>query len=265
MKGQKKFLGLFILSALFVLIMSLNTFAGTYTSSTYRSGKYLLDEWYNSGTVNTVYHRVQVNKVGRMRVSFDDLNETSGNERFMNVWLCNANRSVIEVGGAATKLTNKYWTFYAMRKGTYYIKVQTSKDYQIQCWFEEMADQAGTYKGAARSMSKNVVYGAVVGPTEATTVADWWKFYVPSRTYYIYLDYNSIGTQRGSLKITLYSPRGTKTYTIKPGNRGVMNGGYIRLYMTDYSALAAGTYYVRVTPGVARTGLGYHLRWRTTA
>lgn len=138
--------------------------------------------------------------------------------------------------------SNQYGDYVALKKGTYYVAVQTDYPYQLRSASLKVKDQGGASKKKAKTIKKKQTVKGIVSLSEGTGKADWYKFKLKKRSK-LKLTYAALCTGTSSLKLQVI-----------PASKKSRLSGDTTVYMKDRSGglssrttIAKGTYYLKVT------------------
>ena len=192
-----------------------------------------------------VYFKYVVPKTCRVAVSVNELTDL-----YSKITLCNAKKQKITETTYTNLLQDDSKVYYALKKGTYYFRVDGNKGIfllkAVNTYFDS---KGGTTKAKATSLKVN---GA--GKTSAilaeskTSKQTWYKFYNP-KNQKMSLHFGQYFTS-GDVKVSFYDQKGKKygsdmTLYGKPGQT-VPIRVYVKNYSTGAEYLPKGTYYIKI-------------------
>lgn len=199
------------------------------------------------------YTKISVSKTGYIKV------ETPAEEyASVYVTLCNKNKKA--VSDEIYVYDESPYTYFAVSKGTYYIKTRVSSDklYNVKYSFTQVKEKSGSKKSKAVTIKKNkTVKGVLTANNKSQT--DWYKIKM---------------TKKQVLKLTLKSFHTGTTGDIKiqiiPANKNMtIIGDTVRLYSSTQSQTAkskgkwsAGTYYLKVSKADKKASGYYQIKWK---
>lgn len=190
-----------------------------------------------------VYFKYVVPKTCRVAVSIGEVGDL-----YTKITLCNAKKQKI-TDTSSTSITNGL-TYYALKKGTYYFRVEGYKGiFAIKAANTYFDSKGGTSRSKATSLKINGAGKTTAILAESkTSKQTWYKFYNPkNQKMSLYFDeYFSSGT----VKISCYDQKGKKfgsDYTLY-GAAGQTEPVrvYVKNYLTGAEYLPKGTYYLKI-------------------
>ena len=192
-----------------------------------------------------VYFKYVVPKTCRVAVTIDELTDL-----YSKVTLCNAKKQRITETTYTNLMDESGKIYYALKKGTYYFRVDGNKGIflikAVNTYFDSMG---GTSKAKATTLKVN---GA--GKTSAILAESkmskqtWYKFYNP-KNQKMSINFGQYFTS-GDVKVSFYDQKGKKygsdiTLYGKPGQT-VPVRVYVKNYSTGAEYLPKGTYYIKI-------------------
>lgn len=218
--------------------------------------------YYMGSAEGTVYHKITVKKDGVLLVS--GFSKTgSGSTRGVNIWLCNSKKKSLEIKSAGTYVgsqTAESFSYYGVKKGTYYIKVKNQPYYCVAARVQTVADKGASSKGKATTIKQNKTMKGLMPAGESATKADWYKFKVTSKKV-LNLKLQALGT--GSFRFYLYGPSYKNGILIDT----LLNTGGEYVSVNSRRAkikVKPGTYYIKVVRGTGKSKKAsgfYSVRW----
>lgn len=213
---------------------------------------------YQDGKGSVIYYKVKVTKTGYLTVNTSYDEENCGSPV---VVLCNSKKKAISLKVKNDALS-KNKTVFAVKKGTYYLKVKDVKGgFQIRSTFTSVADKSGTSKAKAKALKvggKKVK--AVLLTTDKKSKYDWYKFTLKKSSY---IRINFTGSTTGSSKAILEVIPPASNVKFK--TKSVLQFSGIEENGSGQGATAwpAGTWYIRVNKSVAKGSGVYSLQVKT--
>lgn len=195
-----------------------------------------------TGVANTekpIYYKVKVNKAGT--ITFDIEGTYSS-----YVTLCNSKKKAISTKKSITAVDDNKIVF-GVKKGTYYIKVNTNNDtIRVKSTCKAVAQKNNATKKKATTLKFKKKAATIVLATEKKGSSDWYKFYNPKKKK-VTVTYNSSLT--GDLEISFYSAKGKKF-----GSKRIYEGvdrtsgiiPYSGIRGSNTMTLPKGTYYIKI-------------------
>lgn len=209
---------------------------------------------------SSILFKVKAAKQSKLTVSFDKEYASSYG---YTVTLLNSKKKAISEASSVSSATNE--AYYAVPKGTYYIKVKTGNTaFRIKSTIAAAKDSTGSAKAKAKAMKVNGSKVAGVFTTsDKTSNVDWVKFTnSKAQKTYVYIDY---AFTSGKLKMEFFSSNGKSmgTKTIYPGD--ATDGANLYTIGAGYSGdkLAKGTYYVKIKKASSKTSASYKVYVKT--
>ena len=206
----------------------------------------------------TAYHKLTIeDKYASVYVT--GLENGSQNTTYgMYIALCDAGRHVLDAStgnGTYVKYVkdSPIGTGFAVKKGTYYIRVTGAKNYRVIVVTNKWKDKSKTKKSKAATVKrKKAVKGAFLAGEKPST-SDWFKFKLTKKkAVTLYADF-SIGN--GRYAVLIKTPRNKTTQYI--------NGGQ-SLYWKSTGKWSKGTYYIRFKrlSDYERGSAAYTFKWK---
>ncbi len=142
---------------------------------------------------------------------------------------------------------DNYFSYYALKKGTYYIATNEDSPYQLKATVVKIKDQSGKSKGKAKLINKKKTVKGLVALSEGTSKVDWFKVKL-AKNGKMKFKYTAKCNGSSSLKLeviaanpnytlynnVLYMQTGTNGFTTKKIRKGTY---YIKISKTygEYS------------------------------
>lgn len=200
-----------------------------------------------TGTKNT-YYKVSATGTGRLEIAtrFESPTGTG------YITLCNSSKAALSKklyvsGGGGS-------THYAVKKGTYYVRVSTSSGlYEINRKMATVATKAGATKAKARALSKggnSVKAKGLMTINDTTKKVDWYKVKLTKKQN---VSFQIAGDCTGNISMEIIPAKGRLYGTSKVSLSEYRNSTGIK----SSGAWSAGTYYIKVTKGT-KAASGYY-------
>lgn len=209
---------------------------------------------------SSILFKIKATKQSKITVDFDK--EADAGYGY-TVTLLNSKKKAIS--NASDLSSSEKAAYYAVPKGTYYVKIKTYNGaYRLKTTVSEAKDSTGSSKAKAKAMKVNG--GKVAGlftTSDKTSNVDWVKFTnSKAQSTYVYIDY---AFTSGKLKMEFLGSNGKSmgTKTILPGEN--TDGANLYTIGAGYSGdkLAKGTYYVKIKKASAKTSANYKVYVKT--
>jgi hypothetical protein len=181
-----------------------------------------------------ISHKITVNSPGYIAVegaAFSDYGSIS-------VTLCNSSKKLSAQESLSSY--NSYTTFFAVKKGTYYIKAKSSDDYKLRYTFTAVKENSGQSKTKATTIGKGKTVKGLIQSQDSVNKVDWFKIKLTKNQK---LNFSASAKSCDSIKFEI----------VPASSRVILFGSSFRLYDSNgdkYStkdSLPAGTYYIKVT------------------
>jgi len=236
-----------------VLFCKTDVMAATKNHTMKANTKYNIN---NTNYDTTTFHKITVPSTGRIKLTgWAKDSADSSIKRTMYVRLYNSKKKALEgkyISGFGS--VNSYTSYYAVKKGVYYVKVSDYKNYRIKYTFTKVTDKSGSTKAKALNMKYNTKYMGVLTAGEKGTTADWYKFKLTkNQKFSLYYGIKA----NDNIRIQVYPESGTILNSYRYHYR-------IDSSMKTNGVFKAGTYYVKVSrQGNDKSTNGYYyLRWK---
>lgn len=199
--------------------------------------------WSGDNTV-TKYHKINVKSDSQFVLEGylinPDATSASNSIGTLSFKLCDKNKK--QLRDISFNSSNRYGDYVALKKGTYYVAVNTAYPYTLRCASSKVKDQSGASQKKAATIKKGKTVKGMVGLSEGTKKADWYKVSLPKRTK-LKLKYSALCTGSSSLKLQVI-----------PANKRTRLTGDTTIYLKSGSGtlssrdtLAKGTYYIKIS------------------
>lgn len=208
------------------------------TDRTLSEGKSLIT--YADAKKRTVYYKIQTKKDGL--ISFSALPENGQDLLTGHLLLCDKKKQPVSVSEyvSGSEDNNKaVHSYYAVKKGTYYLKAKLNNSYIASYNFTKTANKAGTGLASAAKLAVNgKEKKSVLYDTDALETEKWYRFRIKqSQNFTIVIN----SYVNGYLKAEVCNAAGT---TVKSGTTNFYTG--TKLLKTS-SKWQSGIYYIRIS------------------
>lgn len=251
MKKAKKILFAILFTLLFTSLSVTTAMAATRTVTLSQN------KWYTNTTQSyndTYYYKISVPKTGYITVSGYCFSKYSNNKYTLRVQLCNSRKKELEKYKTSLYETRGFKTYYAVKKGTYYLKVSDS-NYKLKYTFKAITEKSGTTASSAVTIPKNKSIAGLALAGESGKKIDYYKIRLtkPQRINFTF------GAKANDwIKFKLV-PANPKQY--------IIGSTVYRWYTTEKAStkdvFPAGTYYIqvsRMTDDTDTSGV-YTIKW----
>ena len=214
------------------------------------------------------WFKLNVTKNGYVKIKMQDSDDTAKADTY-GVRLYDAQKKkCLSGGGRDLTKSNKYTTYYGLKKGTYYLRVYNrSADYfAITGSQYGVMEKSGAIKAKAVKVGKNVLKkGTVLATETAATSVDWYKITTTkAQKVYLHLNFKTGGISKGGVKVSVYKAGATKPMMTKTFASGESSHDW-KIYTKNYSGkLKKGTYYIKVQKNNYGNGY-YSLKWNNSS
>lgn len=196
-----------------------------------------------------IYHKIVIDKSGYIKV--EGMAEGFVNA-LGNVVLCDSKKTAISDAEYLSSNINENTTYFAVKKGTYYISVKNSSDYKLKYTFTAVTDKGGASQAKATNIKKGATVKGLVQATDKTTKYDWYKITLTKKQK-ISLDIIARANERLTFKII---PANKNTIIFGDNIYSKENNEEVTKF-TSADSFNKGTYYIRVSKSV-KSGSGYY-------
>lgn len=209
----------------------------------------------------THYYQINVKSSGTIQFNGIAKYSTSyGSSYFtgLTVKFCNSKGKVLDTKTVNSNYDND--VMYAVNKGTYMLKIQTSNEFAVAYKFNAYKEKSGGSLKKAVSLKKKKVKYGVLGIGEPSRKTDCYKI-VLKKPAKIYLDVETRANSTINIKIKpskTTKVTGSKTYYFYNDRKS------IKLQTTSGGKLPKGTYFIsinRLNKSSKVNGI-YALKWR---
>ncbi len=182
-----------------------------------------------------ISNKITVNTSGYIAVEGIDTSDYSS----FGVTLCNSKKAKLSEETYINS-SKDYTTYFAVKKGTYYIKTKSSNDYKLRYKFTAVKDTGNPSKSKATSIGKGKTAKGLVLSEDSVSKADWYKVKL---------------TSKRKLSFEIYGKScDLICFEIIPASKNViLIGSTVRIYdagggvYSTQDSMPAGTYYIKVT------------------
>lgn len=206
--------------------------------------------WVCSGNIDTskpIYYKITASKDGSLTIYADS-------EYSTKVTLLNSSKKAIseEVYSMNDKVC------FAVKKGTYYIKVAGSSEYTwVKSTFAGMNDYSGTTKAKAKKLAQGKMYPGYMSATDKKGTVDWYKITLTKSQK---VDVTFTGSvSSGSIDLEFYGNGIGGSITKSISTVDTDKSFSATTWTSD--TLPKGTYYIKVTKSTAKTSGFYKIRF----
>lgn len=208
--------------------------------------------YYSQNYTENSYTKISVNKTGYICV------ETPSTQ-YSSVYVTLCNKSKKAVSEEIYVSSSSPYTYFAVSKGTYYIKTRASSDgmYNVRYTFTKVSEKSGSKKAKAVNIKKNKTIKGVLTANNKSQ-ADWYKVKLTKKQV-LKITYKSLNTGGyGDIKLQVIpANKNMKIYgdTVKLANG---TSGTAK----STGKWSAGTYYLKVTKGDKKASGYYQIKWK---
>ncbi|GEM_PF-5470670 len=199
---------------------------------------------YTTEAGKTVLYKIKIPKNGRIVIHgkvFED--------KTMNVEILNSKKVSLNPKKSTLSASNEYSTYYALKKGAYYIRVKDMNScYRIRYRFYSYASQAGTSKAKAVSLTKKKTKKGILYLTDSTSKENWFKVTLSKKQ-----KLSMIITSYNSEKLQYQLVSANSQVTIR-NSKFYPPNGVVRMKTGDM--LPKGTYYIKVSKTTTKNASG---------
>ena len=199
-----------------------------------------------------VYYKVNVKKTGYITVKQDYLvPDDAGYFKVKEegassyVALCDRKKKALTTDCYNNLTITRNKQVYAVKKGTYYLKVKSSATYpyRIKYTFKAFADQGGSSQKNAKSTKLGGKATGLIQATDKTTKVDWYKFYLPGKRNVTVSISGNTCNSIGSVRVQIVPPKNVVLFgsTFSASGTGFKNGAKSK------DKFSKGTWYIKVT------------------
>ena len=251
-RNGKKGLLLLALTFMLTLMFGMTTMAAAKTVSLSNN------KWYTDKSTDfkrpAVYHKIRIPRSGLITVTGYTYSNYSTYRSTLKVQLYNSKKKPLQKYKKYTALYN-YKTYYAVKKGVYYIKTQDNR-YKLKYSYKAVSDNRGSSKAKARTINKNKLTKGLLVAGEKGSKVDWYKI-VLTKPQNLKITYSALANELIQFKII---PDSTNIL-ISNSSAFLRNNKQI---FSSRSAFPAGTYYIQVFRyGNSTDCSGYYtLKWK---
>lgn len=182
----------------------------------------------------SIDHKITVTKPGYIKVE-----GASSSGYSVYVTLCNSKKAAFS-DQIYLSSSKDYSTYFAVKKGTYYIKAKSSDDYKLRYSFTEVKDSAASTKAKAVTIAKGKTKSGLILSEDSVNKVDWYKISISKK-------------QKLSFDVSAKSCDSIKFEVVPASSRVILFGSTFYLYDVyagtygTKDSMPAGTYYIKVT------------------
>lgn len=199
---------------------------------------------------NQTYHKIVISKPGYIKVEGAFLGDSGS----MYATLCNSKKVALSQQKYLYS-SNNYTTYYAVKKGTYYINITGYNDYKLRYTFSAVKDTSAQSQKKATVIGKGKTVKGLILSEDSLKKVDWYKVKLTkSQKLVLNVDAKSCAT----LKFEIV-PASSKVFLI---------GSSFSIYEVNGDTygtkgnLPAGTYYIKVTKTDAKASGYYSIKFK---
>lgn len=252
MKKIKRILWVVSLTFLLTMLCGINVMAATKTQMLQNN------KWYTNKTQkynDTYYYKIVVPKTGYITVQGYGFSQYSNNKYSLRVQLCNNKKKDLEKYKTSLYESRGFKTYYAVKKGTYYIKVSDT-NYKIKYIFKSVTEKSGASTTKAVKVPKNKTISGLAIAGEQGKKVDYYKITL-TKAQKITFTFGARANDWIQFKIVSANPK-----------QFIFGSSAYRCYTTENvvtkDKFPAGTYYIQVfrMSNDADTSGYYTLKWK---
>ena len=249
--NKKSVLRTLLIATVFAMLMSVGALANTWGPALKAASSWQKVDVENA-TDNTILHKLVIPRDGVMYFSGVEYSSYSNNMYGLSFSLLKSNYVPINRYGSSSTYVNgtdqnssSYVREYALKKGTYYLRVTNTKNYRIIGKFKAVNDQGNTVKKKkGTKIGKKKTMTALFGAGDTYNKTEWFKFKLkkPKKVTLVMGAYGD-----ASYRVTFYGPK-----PFKKGDTTYVSSGYTRpvKYWIQRGSkklkLKKGTYYIKI-------------------
>lgn len=195
----------------------------------------------------TAYYKINMTKSGYITIHGRTYQNSSGK---LTIELCNSKKASLNPKTNSLTLSNEYTVYYALKKGTYYLKVtDTTKPYKLRYKVTTSKDQGGSSKTKATTLTKGTTKTDLLYINDSKSKSGWFQFTLTK-------------SQTLSMLITNYSTRKFEYELIAADSNVTLHNA--KFYPSNGTAifttsdkLPKGTYYLKVSKQSTKDAGGF--------
>lgn len=193
-------------------------------------------------------HKITVTKPGYIKVE-----GVSPAGYSVYVTLCDSKKKALS-GQTYLSSSKENSTYFAVKKGTYYINAKSSDDYMVRYSFTAVKDASASTKAKAVTIAKGKTKSGLILSEDSLKKVDWYKIYISKK-------------QKISFDVSANSCDSIKFEVVPASSRVILYGSTFRLYDSYASTygtqdtMPAGTYYIKVTKTTKTTSGAYSIKF----
>ena len=213
----------------------------------------------NEADYNTsVYHKITIPRNGYIKVTGWGRSAYSVNRYSMGVLLCNSKKKPMEDYKTYLSSYSKpgFTGYYGVRKGTYYLKVEGEKLYNLSYSFSSVKEKSGSSQRKAVAIKRNKTVNGVLPAGENGSKTDWYKINLKNKQK-ITLWYGAKANDYINFRIAAADKNVFIT-----GSSAIVKSGTNKYVTRD--KFPKGTYYIKVTrsSNLKSTSGAYSIKWK---
>lgn len=184
---------------------------------------------------NQTYHKLVISKPGYIKIEGAFL----GGSGSIYATLCNSKKVALSQKEYLYS-SNNYTTYYAVKKGTYYINITSYDDYKLRYTFAAVKDTSAQSQKKATVIGKGKTVKGLILSEDSLKKVDWYKVKL-TKSQKLVLDVNAKSCDSIRFEI------------VPASSKVILFGSSFSLYEVNgdtygtKGALPAGTYYIKVT------------------
>ena len=246
--NKRSVLRTIFIAAVLTMLMSVSVWANKWGAAI--PVAYAQKDLYVSATDNTMLHKVVVPRDGVLNIT--GVEHGNYSNYGLSFSLLKTNYVPINRYGSSSTYVNgtdvnssSFSKQFALKKGTYIIRVTNTKRYTIRTKFKAVNDQGNTVKKKkGTNLKKKVTMTALFGAGDTYNKTEWFKFKL-KKPKKVTLTMSAYGD--ASYRVTFYGPK-----PFKKGDTTYVSSGYTRTvkYWIQRGSkklkLKKGTYYIKI-------------------
>ncbi len=255
-KGLKALLASLVL----VMLAGMTSMADEYVNMT-KGEDNVYTSYGEYETYSDIYNKLVIKKPSVIAVTGYCIYTSSNTHSSLRVTLMNSKLKALEESSNFVNADTEKYVTYALKKGTYYIKVTSEKKFVLAAAVQAVSEKSGTSKKKAVTIKSGKAVKGLMCAGEKASKADWYKFKVTkSKVLKLTIEVNS----NGYFEYYIYGPSYPKGARL--GSLKDQKGTYysINLRTNKKAKIKTGTYYikaVRTSSSPKSSGL-YSVKWK---
>lgn len=247
--NKRSVLRTLLAAAVFTLMMSIGVWAEAYGPNIQLSTSVLDTDVV--ATDSTMLHRLEVPSDGVVSFTGVEYSSYSNNKYGLSFSLLSSSFTPINRYGSSSTYVNgtdvnssSFSREYALKRGTYFIRVTNTKYYTIRTLFTAANDQGGLSKKKAATLKRKAQKSCVFGAGETYDKAEWFKINL-TKPRKLTLEVTAHGD--ASYRVTFSGPKPYKKGDVSYVSSGnVMTAKYWIRRGRKKLKLKKGKYYVKI-------------------